>query len=88
MTHKYLIVGSQPEELINSTYSSEDIAGNKMLLLMYINEIENYNLRIECNTLLNRQGWRRYRISVRTFLLFPLVLALLYGLLEWMHRGK
>jgi hypothetical protein len=37
MTHKYLMVGSQPKKLINSTYSGEDISGSKILLLMYIN---------------------------------------------------
>jgi hypothetical protein len=88
MTHKYLVVGSQPEDLINSTYSGEDISGSKILLLMYINEIENYNWRIDYNTTLNRRCWRRYLISVRVFLLFPLVLALLYGVLEWIFREK
>ena len=88
MTNKYFMVGSQPEDLINSTYSGEDIAGNKMLLLMYINEIEDYNIRIAKNTILNRRRWRRYRTSVHIFLLFPLVLAFLYGALEWMRRGK
>ena len=88
MTHNHHVAGSKPEDLVNATYSEDDIAGNKMLLLMYINEIEDYNWRIECNTMLNRQGWRRYRTSVRVFLLFPIVLAFLYEILEWMRRGE
>jgi hypothetical protein len=88
MTHKYIAAGSRPEKLISSTYSDEDIPGSKMLLLMYVNEIEDYNRRIANNTILNRRGWRRYRRSVRLFLLFPLVLSLLYAVLEWIRRGK
>lgn len=88
MTQKYLMVGSQPEDLVNSTYIDDDITVSKMLLLLYINEIEEYNRRIANNTTLNRRHWRRYNASLRLFLFFPVVLALLYEVLEWMRRGK
>lgn len=88
MTYHYSIAGSPPEELMNSAYADKDIPRSKMLLLLYMDEIESYNLRIAINTTLNRRRWRRYRISVRLFLFFPLVLALLYEALEWIRRGK
>ena len=88
MTHRYFLSGSQPEDLINSTYDDNEISRNKMLLLLYLNEIEEYNIRIANNTALNRRGWRRYGITVRLLLVFPLLLALLYEVLEWIRRGK
>jgi hypothetical protein len=88
MTYYYWVAGSPPEELVNSTYTDDDISGSKMLLLLYINEIEEYNLRITNNTKLNHRRWRRYRISVCLLLFFPFVLALLYEVMEWMRRGK
>jgi hypothetical protein len=88
MTYKYFAAGSRPEKLIDSTYYDEEIPRSKMLLLLYINEIEAYNQYIASNATLNRLGWRRYRTSVHLFLLFPLVLAFLYGVLEWIRRGK
>jgi len=88
MTYKYFVAGSQPKKLINSTYTDEEIPRSKILLLLYINEIEAYNRHIESNAILNRRRWHRYRISVFLFLLFPLVLALLYEVLGWTRRGK
>jgi hypothetical protein len=88
MTHKYLMVGSQPENLVNSTYIDNEITGSKMLLLLYINEIEDYNRRIANNTTLNHRHWRRYNASLRLFLFFPVVLALLYEVLDWIRREK
>lgn len=88
MTYRYFVAGSLPEMLVNSTYSDEEIPRSKILLLLYINEIETYNRYIESNATLNRRGWRRYRTSVHLFLLFPIVLAFLYGVLEWIRRGK
>ena len=88
VTHRYSLVGSEPEHLVNSTYDDDEIPRSKKLLLLYINEIENYNDRIANNTLLNQHGWRRYRISVRLLLFLPFVLAFLYETLEWIRRGK
>jgi hypothetical protein len=88
MTYKYFVVGTRPEILIESTFSDDDIQDSKMLLLLYINEIEEYNWRIGENAYLNRRRWRRYRISAMLLLFFPLVLALLYETLEWTRRSK
>jgi hypothetical protein len=88
ITHRYFMGGSDPERLVNSTYEDDEIPRSKMLLLLYINEIEHYNSRITNNSALNHQGWRRYRISVRLLLVFPFVLALLYEVLEWIRRAK
>jgi len=88
MTHRHFMTGSQPEDLVNSTYDNDEITRSKMLLLLYINEIESYNDRIVNNTALNREGWRRYRNLVRLLLSFPFALALLLETLEWIRRGK
>ena len=88
MTHRHFMTGSQPEDLVNSTYDDDEITRSKMLLLLYINEIESYNGRIVNNTALNREGWRRYRNLVRLLLFFPFALALLLETLEWIRRGK
>ena len=88
MANRYSLAGSEPEHLVNSTYADDEIPRSKMLLLLYLNEIENYNDRIANNSALNRRGWRRYRISVRLLLCFPLLLALFYQVLEWIRRGK
>jgi len=88
MANRYSLAGSEPEHLVNSTYEDDEIPRNKMLLLLYLNEIENYNDRIANNSALNRRGWRRYRISVKLLLCFPFALALLYEVLEWGRRGK
>ncbi|HEV2482222.1 MAG TPA: hypothetical protein VGS79_21300, partial [Puia sp.] len=88
MTYKYFEAGSQPETLINSAYFDDEIPRNKMLLLLYLNEIEEYDRRISSNNTLNHQRWRRYKITVFLFLFFPFVLVLLYGALEWFRRGK
>ena len=88
MTHKYSIAGSTPEELIDVIRFNEDAPHDKMLLLMYLNEIEDYNGRIANNETLNRRSWRRYRISVYLFLFFPLFLVLLYSILKWFRRGE
>ena len=88
ITHRYSQAGSRPERLVNSTYNDDEIPRTKMLLLLYINEIENYNERIANNSTLNRRGWLRCRISIRLLLFFPFVLALLYEVLEWIRRGK
>lgn len=88
MTYNYLFAGSRPEKLKSSMYADDDIPRSKMLLLLYLNEIEDYNRRIENNTALNHEGWRRYRTSVRLFLWFPVVMVFLYGVFEWIRRGK
>jgi len=88
MTYKYAVAGSKPEKLINGNYFSEDIRRDKMLLLMYLNEIENYNWRIKHNENLNHRRWHRYRISIFFILGFPFFLVLLYSVLKWIHRGE
>ena len=88
ITHRYSQAGSRPERLVNSTYNDGEIPRTKMLLLLYLNEIESYNNRIVNNAALNRRGWHRYRISVRLLLFFPFLLALLYELLECLRKGK
>lgn len=88
VTHRYFLTGSQPQDLVNATYDDDEIPRNKMLLLLYLNEIEEYNDRIANNSTLNRRGWHRYRICIRLLLFFPFILALLYQILEWIRRGK
>lgn len=88
ITHRYSHAGSRPEQLVNSMFDDEEIPRTKTLLLLYLNEIENYNRRIANNSALNSRGWRRCRISVRLLLFFPFALALLYETLEWIRRGR
>jgi len=88
MTYRYLIGGSRPENLVDAGYFDDVAPREKALLAIYISEIENYNWRIANNEYLNGMGWRRLRKSVYLFLLFPVVLALLYGILEWLRRER
>ena len=88
MTYNYSIGGSRPENLMDAGYFDDVNSAEKALLAIYIGEIENYNWRIANNENLNGIGWRRFRNSVYLFLLFPFILALLYGVLEWLRRDR
>lgn len=89
ITNKYYPIGSQPQAFTNDLlYDYDDVSRDKILLLMYLNETEEYNWRIGNNETLNRRRWRRYRISVYLFLFLPFVLVIVYSVLKWIRRGE
>jgi hypothetical protein len=81
---KYLVPGSEPEQLMVPSFFAATVPKEKITLFIYISEIENYNLRIEKNLEMNDRRWKRYRRSVILFLIFPILLGALYCLLEWL----
>ena len=81
---KYFVPGSEPDLLLVPSFFAAAIPKDKITLFLYMSEIENYNLRIEKNLEMNERRWKRYRRSVILFLIFPILLGLLYGLLEWL----
>jgi len=84
LPNKYFVLGSQPENLMSPQYFTSVIPQDKITLFIYMSEIENYNLRIEKNLSVNSRRLVRYRFSVILFLLFPVVLGIVYTLLEWL----
>ncbi len=80
------VLGSEPEELMIPQFFDEAVQLDKITILIYISEIENYNLRIAENLEINRGRLTRYRLSIILLLLLPIVLGITYFLLEWLCR--
>jgi hypothetical protein len=79
----YIIAGSLPKDLYNESFFSEAIEKEDRLRIYYLNEIEQYQFRIEVNSRINNSRWKAYtRISVFLILL-PIVLILTYLLTYW-----
>jgi hypothetical protein len=60
------------------------LPAGKTTIFIYMNEIENYNLRIEKNLAINKRRWRQYRLAVNAMVALPVVLGILYVLLDWL----
>jgi len=81
---KYFVLGSKPQELMFPQLFAPTVMKDKITIFIYISEIENYNFRIEENLQMNSNLWGRYRLAIHLLLLFPIVLGILYSLLEWL----
>lgn len=84
MPNKYQMLGSEPEELMIPEFFTPSIPQDKITIFIYMNEIEEYSLRIQDNTKMNIRHGRCYQLSVILFLAFPIVLGFFYGFLEWL----
>ena len=63
-------------------FSSE--TDSRQITIIYMSEIENYNNRIDRNLEVNEGRWKKYRISVISFLLLPVILGIVFILEEWL----
>jgi hypothetical protein len=87
LPNEYYVLGSEPDQLMVPAYFDPKLPLDKVTIFIYMSEIENYNLRIEHNLAVNAGRWRKYRFSIIWMLLLPVVLAIVYILLEWL-KGK
>jgi uncharacterized membrane protein len=78
------VPGSEPEQLMVPSFFAAAVPKDKITLFIYMSEIENYNLRIEKNLEMNDRRSKLYRRSVILFLILPVLLGVLYSLLEWL----
>ena len=83
---RYFVLGSEPEELMIPQFFDGMVQQDKITILIYMSEIENYNLRIEQNLEINTKRLTRYRFSIILFLLLPVVLGITYVLFEWLAK--
>jgi len=63
-------------------FSSE--TDSRQITIIYMSEIENYNNRIDRNLEVNEGRWKKYRISVISFLLLPVILGIVFIFEEWL----
>jgi hypothetical protein len=54
----------------------------KITVFLYMNEIENYDYRIEHNLIVNKGRWQRFRKTVIALLILPVLLGISYILLD------
>jgi hypothetical protein len=80
---KYFVLGSEPEELMIPQFFDLAVQKDKITIFIYMSEIENYNLRIKKNLKANTSRWERYRLSVISFLILPVVLGIAYLICEY-----
>jgi hypothetical protein len=82
LSDTYFALGSEPHKLMIPQYFEAGIPQEKISIFIYMNEIENYDARIRSNAELNIRRLARYRFSTRSFLLLPMVLGVIFVLLE------
>jgi hypothetical protein len=84
LPNKYYVLGSEPKTMMNAAFFDPKLPAGKTTIFIYMNEIENYNLRIEKNLAINKRRWRQYRLAVNAMVALPVVLGILYVLLDWL----
>jgi accessory gene regulator protein AgrB len=57
LPNNYYVLGSEPEVLMNPGFFESAVQTDKITVFIYMNEIENYNLRIEKNLEVNTNRW-------------------------------
>lgn len=85
LPNKYYVLGSEPENLMKPEFFDKNVQSDKITIFIYMNEIENYNLRIERNLEVNTRRWRRYRFAINAIVALPVVLGSIYMILEWLR---
>lgn len=75
---EYFVLGSYPRDLITPNFYDPALPADKIAILMYISEIENYDSRIDYNRKKNNTRWNRYRHSLIALWLMPMILGVLY----------
>jgi hypothetical protein len=84
LPNKYYVLGSEPEIMMTPSFFDPAVRIDKITIFIYMNEIENYNLRIEKNLDVNTGRWRQYRFSVNAIVALPVVLGVIYVVMEWL----
>jgi hypothetical protein len=77
----YYSVGSEPKVLFNPNVFNEKNKDYRMIVL-YVNEIHEYQNRIEHNKSVNKKRWKLYKIALIFVVLTPVALTITYGLLR------
>lgn len=78
LPNEYYVLGSNPRDLMSPRFYDPVLPVDKIAIFMYMSEIENYDSRIEYNREKNNARWRRYRYSLITLWVMPMVLGILY----------
>ena len=76
----YLDAGSLPKDNLRADYFNPVIPDKKRILVYLMNEIINYQFKIEQNAKVNAKRWKRYKLSLFMLMLFPLLMSLAYWL--------
>jgi hypothetical protein len=84
LPNNYYVLGSEPEIMMVPTFFDRAVKMDKITIFIYMNEIENYNFRIEKNLDVNTRRWRQYRFAVNAIVALPVFLGAIYMLLEWL----
>jgi hypothetical protein len=84
LPNRYFVLGSEPNELMISSFFANSVQQGKITVFLYMSEIENYDWRIQRNLELNEQRWNKYRRSVIFLLLLPVFLGIAYGIMQWL----
>lgn len=78
LEEKRFPLGSNPEDIMVPQFFDPTISTNRTPIFIYMSEIENYNLRIGHNLQMNARRKRRFRFSVMSILLLPVILGLIF----------
>jgi hypothetical protein len=84
LPNRYFVLGSEPNELMISSFFANSVQQDKITVFLYMSEIENYDWRIQRNLELNEQRWNKYRRSAIFLLLLPVFLGFAYGIMQWL----
>jgi hypothetical protein len=84
LPNRYFVLGSEPNELMISSFFARSVQQDKITVFLYMSEIENYDWRIRRNLEVNEKRWNKYRRSVICFLLLPVFLGIAYGIMQWL----
>ena len=84
LPNEYFVMGSEPSELMLPSFFDPAVRDDKITIFLYMNEIENYDYRIEVNLVVNNGRWLRFRRTVVALLMLPVLLGVVYILLEWL----
>jgi hypothetical protein len=84
LPNRYFVLGSEPNELMISSFFAKGVQRDKITVFLYMSEIENYDWRIQRNLEVNEQRWNKYRRSVIFLLLLPVFLGSVYGIMQWL----
>ncbi len=74
----YLLPGSLPKDLFNPSFFDPSIPNDGRILRYYVNEIENYQPKIEANSAINERRWKMYSRITFFLLMLPVILWLCF----------
>jgi len=78
LSNEYYVLGSKPRELMSPNFYSPFLSSDRIVIFMYMSEIESYDFRIDHNSKINDASWKRFRHSLIALWLMPMILGILY----------